>query len=158
MALLLRPAEEKDTSAAKACVVAAFERYVERLGEPPRPMLLDFVAEVSANRVWVAEDDARVVGAIIQYETERGFYVDVVAVLPEMQGKGVGRALLVYAEQEAQRRGYNSLYLCTNSKMTENLALYPRAGYVEYERKRDDGNERVFYSKTLRSNEPRSAA
>jgi GNAT superfamily N-acetyltransferase len=119
------------------------------MGEPPRPMLLDFAAEVGADRVWVAEEGARIVGAIVQYETERGFYIDVVAVLPDMQGKGVGRALLIFAEQEARRRRYDSVYLCTNAKMTENLVLYPKIGYRECGRQQVGANERVFYSKAL---------
>jgi GNAT superfamily N-acetyltransferase len=130
-------------------VITAFEHYVERIGKQPAPMLLDFAAEIEANHVWVAEEEMRVVGAIVQYETESGFYIDTVAALPSEQGKGVGRALLTFAEEEARRRGYNSIYLCTNSKMTENQVLYPRIGYVEYERKYEAGYDRVFYSKAL---------
>jgi GNAT superfamily N-acetyltransferase len=149
MALITRPAVEEDTSAVKACVVAAFEHYIERIGKPPGPMLLDFAAEIQAGHVWVAEEDTRIAGAIVQYETESGFYIDTVAALPSLQGKGVGRALLTFAKDEARRRGYNSIYLCTNSKMTENQVFYPRIGYVEYDRKHDGGYDRVFYAKGL---------
>jgi GrpB-like predicted nucleotidyltransferase (UPF0157 family) len=61
----------------------------------------------------------------------------------------VGRALLVFAEREAARRGFDSLYLCTNSKMFENQVLYPKVGYVEYARKRLDGFDRIYYRKPL---------
>jgi len=149
MTLTIRPAVEQDASAVKACVVAAFERYIERIGKPPGPMLLDFLSEIQAGRVWVAQEESRIVGTIVQYETEHGFYIDTVAALPAKQGKGVGRALLTFAEDEARRRGYTSIYLCTNSKMTENQVFYPRIGYVEYERKHDGGYDRVFYAKAL---------
>jgi len=149
MSISVRPAGEADAIAAKACVLAAFERYVERIGQPPRPMLLDFSVEIQAGRVWVAEESSSIVGVIVQYETEQGFYVDTVAAQPPMQGRGIGRALLVFAEAEARRRGYESIYLCTNSKMTENQVFYPRIGYVEYERKREAGYDRVFYRKAL---------
>jgi len=142
----------------KACIVAAFEYYIERIGTPPRPMLLDYVTEIRAGHVWIAEKDTQAVGAIVQYETQRGFYIDAVATLPKMRGKGIGRALLVFAEDEAMRRGYKSIYLCTNSKMTENQILYPRIGYVEYERKREDSYDRVFYEKTLPPANAASAA
>jgi hypothetical protein len=33
--------------------------------------------------------------------------------------------------------------------MTENLALYPRLGYIEAERCTDNGFERVFFAKRL---------
>jgi ribosomal protein S18 acetylase RimI-like enzyme len=86
---------------------------------------------------------------IVQYETELGFYIEAVAVLPHLQGSGVGKALLQFAEQEAMRRGYESVYLVTNVKMTENQALYQRIGYVEYARKFDGGYDKVFYRKPL---------
>ncbi len=77
---------------------------------------------------------------------------------PESQGTGVGRALLEFAEQEAQRRGYTSIYLCTNSKMTENQVFYPRIGYVERERKTEAGYDRVFYVKSLAGTESKGVA
>ena len=132
------------------CVTAAFSPYVERIGNPPAPMLLDFPAVIAAGQTWLAELELRVVGVLVQYETEQGFYIDTVAVLPALQGRGVGRALLEFAEDEARRRGYRSLYLCTNAKMTENQVLYPKIGYVEYERKVDQGYDRIFYRKELR--------
>jgi ribosomal protein S18 acetylase RimI-like enzyme len=145
----VRPAAPADAAGVRACVVSAFEHYVERIGKPPAPMLLDFDAEIRANRVWVVSGDSGIIGALVQYETDLGFYIDTVAVSPSSQGKGVGRALLELAEREALGRGYRSIYLCTNSKMTENQALYPRLGYVEYERKNEAGYDRVFYRKEL---------
>ena len=145
----VRLARSEDTAAVRACVIAAFEHYIERIGKPPGPMLLDFEEETRASHVWVATADDRIVGVLVQYETDLGFYIDTVAALPSVQGTGVGRELLVFAEREAMRHGYDSLYLCTNSKMTENQAFYPRIGYVEYERKQEAGFDRVFYRKHL---------
>ena len=146
----VRSATATDADAVAACVNSAFSRYIERIGKPPAPMLLDFPAVIAENKVWVAEIAGIVAGVLIQYETESGFYIDTVAVLPEWHGKGVGRTLLVFAEEEALRRGYRSLYLCTNAKMTENQVLYPKIGYVEYERKIDQGYDRIFYRKQLK--------
>ena len=154
----VRPALEEDINAVKACVMAAFEHYIERIGKRPGPMLLDFLAEIQARHVWVVQEGQEIVGAIVQYETEHGFYIDTVAALPASQGKGVGRLLLTFAENEARRRGYNSIYLCTNSKMTENQVFYPRIGYIEYERKHEAGYERIFYAKPLVSESASSAA
>lgn len=145
----VRLAVPADAPGVRSCVVAAFEHYVERIGKPPAPMLLDFDAEIQAGHVWLISGDAGVVGALVQYQTDLGFYIDTVAVVPSSQGTGTGRALLEFAEEEARRRGYQSIYLCTNSKMTENQAFYPRIGYVEYERKNEAGFDRVFYRKDL---------
>ena len=148
-AISVRAAHGGDAPAAAACVNAAFEPYVERIGKPPAPMLSDYVALAAEGKVWVAERDGRVVGVLVQYETEDGFYIDTVAALPEMHGTGVGRALLQFAEGEARARGFESIYLCTNSRMMENQVFYPRIGYVEYDRRAQSGYERVFYRKRL---------
>jgi hypothetical protein len=66
--------------------------------------------------------------------------------------------MLIAAEDEACRRGYSSIYLCTNSKMTENLSFYPRIGYVEYERKHEGGYDRVFFAKAIASSQTQSKA
>ncbi len=145
----LRQAVAQDTDAVAGCVKTAFSIYVELIGRPPAPMLLDFPAVIAAGWAWVAELDGRVVGALIQYETGEGFYIDTVAVLPAFQGRKVGRALLVFAEGEARRRGFHSIYLCTNVKMTANQVLYPKIGYVKYERKQDQGYDRIYYRKQL---------
>ena len=112
-------------------------------------MLADFPKLIAAGQVWVAEVNGQVAGVLVQYETQEGFYIDTVAALPALQGTGLGRALLVFAEGEAKQRGFRSLYLCTNVKMTENQLLYPKIGYVEYARKLDQGYDRVFYRKQL---------
>ena len=73
---LIRAATANDAAPAKFCVVSAFHQYIERIGKEPAPMLLDFSAQVEARHVWVAESDTAVVGVLVQYETELGFYID----------------------------------------------------------------------------------
>lgn len=146
---IVRLANASDAEAVASCVRAAFTPYIDRIGKPPVPMLADFPALIAAGQVWVAEMGNQVAGVLVQYETEEGFYIDTVAVLPVLQGSGVGRALLVFAEDEAKRRGYQSIYLCTNIKMTENQVFYPKIGYVKYERRLDQGYDRIFYRKQL---------
>jgi GNAT superfamily N-acetyltransferase len=146
---VIRAAGPADADAARACVVAAFEPYIVRIGKPPAPMLLDFPASIAAGRVWVAERDAQVDGVLVQYETPDGFYIDTVASSPRARGTGVGRALLLFAEAEARRRGYASIYLATNSKMVENQRLYSKVGYVQYDRQPVAGYDRLFYRKPL---------
>jgi len=148
---LIRLATEKDAKEVKDCITAAFELYVERIGRPPVPMLLDIPAAIEAKQVWVADWDGIIVGVLVQYVTEDGFYIDTVAVHPTYQRTGIGKALLQFAEREAVRRGFDSIYLCTHVKMTENQLLYPKIGYVETERKIDEGHERVYYRKQLTS-------
>ena len=141
---IVRLAVADDAQAARACVLAAFEPYIARIGKSPAPMLLDYPTLVATRCVWVAELASQVEGVLVQYETRDGFYVDTVAVNPKVRGTGAGRALLEFAEKEAVRRGFTSVYLCTNSKMTENQMLYPKIGYIEYDRRSEAGYDRIF--------------
>jgi hypothetical protein len=54
-----------------------------------------------------------------------------------------------YAEDFAKCQGRNALILYTNVVMVENLALYPKMGFVETERRTEEGFERVYFRKEL---------
>jgi putative acetyltransferase len=51
------------------------------------------------------------------------------AVLPEMQGRGVGRRLLAEAIAWAQQQGAKRLYLESNHVLTPALRLYESVGF-----------------------------
>ena len=112
-------------------------------------MLQDYSAVISKEIVFVAATGDLVVGVLVLSNTDDGFLIENVAVLPRLTSRGIGKLLLMHAEQEAKARGFNSIYLYTNEKMTENLALYAKIGYVEYERRQESGFRRVFMRKAL---------
>jgi ribosomal protein S18 acetylase RimI-like enzyme len=131
----LRPATEADVPRLAELVDAAYRHYVERIGARPRPMNDDYADVVREFQVTVAERGGEVIGLVALGVTDEGFVVDNIAVDPRHQGTGVGRALLEYAEAEARRAGFDSIYLYTHETMSENLDLYRRIGYVEYDRR-----------------------
>lgn len=150
----LRPAAAADAERLRAIARAAYAVYVDRLGgREPRPMVDDYAALVvsPAHDVLVAERDGVIAGLVVLAIDEEGFLVDNLAVDPAQQGTGVGRALLERAEQEARRAGFDSLYLYTHERMTENVALYERIGYVEYDRRGHggDADQLVYLRKRL---------
>ena len=104
----------------------------------------DYTEVVRSARVTVAERDGGIVGLVVLRISDEGFLVDNVAVDPSHQGEGVGRALLEHAEDAARGAGFDSIYLYTHERMSENLALYSRIGYVEYDR-RLHGEARIVY-------------
>jgi ribosomal protein S18 acetylase RimI-like enzyme len=140
----LRRATAADVATLASLVQAAYGDYVERLGGPPRPMLDDYAEHVRAQRVTVAERDGEILGLLVLGLDDEGFFVDNVAVSPSHQGTGVGKALLQHAETAARDAGFDSIYLYTHERMVENLALYSRIGYVEYDR-RPHGTARIVY-------------
>ena len=112
-------------------------------------MLNDYAEVIRERQVTVAESGGSVVGVLVLDETADGFLLENVAVDPGQKGKGLGRALLELAEADAKRAGFDSIYLYTHEKMTENPALYARIGYVEYDRRVEAGLARVYMRKNL---------
>jgi ribosomal protein S18 acetylase RimI-like enzyme len=146
----LRPATIEDVPRLTELVQAAYGHYVERLGGPPRPLTDDYSQVVRNSPVTVAELDGEIAGLIVLGVNAEGFLVDNVAVDPSHQGTGVGRALLEHAEAAARRAGFDSIYLYTHEKMTENLSLYARIGYIEYDRRPHGDDHLVYLRKSLR--------
>lgn len=131
-------------------VNAAYGHYVARIGGLPGPMRTDYRQVISERAVTVAvAPGGSVAGLIVLDETPDGFLIENVAVHPSHQGRGLGRVLLAHAEAVASDAGFSSTYLYTHEKMTENLLLYQRLGYVEYDRRSEVGFPLVFLRKQL---------
>ena len=144
-----RPARAADVPILVRCARAAYARYVERIGREPAPMHDDFAALVVAGRVRVIERDGAVAGYAVAFERDGAMHLQNVAVFPERAGEGLGRRLIASVEDDARRLGCRAVDLYTNAAMRENLALYPRLGYVEFDRRREDGFDRVYFEKAL---------
>jgi ribosomal protein S18 acetylase RimI-like enzyme len=147
--LSFRAARDSDAPAIASLVEAAYGHYVERIGFPPRPMQDDYTQVIGNSEVTVAEDEAAIIGVIVLSTDEEGFFIDNVAVHPSQHGRGLGRALLEFGEAEARRAGFDSIYLYTHEKMTENIALYTRIGYEEFDRRPQHGFSLVYMRKPL---------
>jgi GNAT superfamily N-acetyltransferase len=143
----LRPAQPTDAEAITACVDAAYRPYIERVGRKLGPMLEDYSKVICERQVTVAEVNGTIAAVLVLAVTSEGFLLDNVAVQP--QHRGIGKALLKYAESEARRQGFGSIYLYTHEKMTENQTLYLKIGYVEYDRRLENGFPRVYMRKNL---------
>jgi predicted N-acetyltransferase YhbS len=146
----IRPATPADAQGATGVVREAFEVYVERMGGlEPWPMTLDYAALIEAGDTWVAQDDGEVVGVLVLEPHEDHLLLEIVAVAPSVQGSGVGTLLLDLADSETRSRSLGEVRLFTNALMTENLAYYPRHGYVETHRDQVGPFHRVFFVKRL---------
>lgn len=107
----------------------------------------DYAAKVAAGLVSIAEQAGHLVGLIVVVANHEFLMVENIAVDPDVQGRGVGRALLAHADDIAGELGVEEIRLYTNAAMTENLAFYPRLGYHETGRRSEDGYDRVFFAK-----------
>ncbi len=112
-------------------------------------MRQDYTTLVNVGHVWVAERDDAVVGLLVLKLEPDHLLLDNIAVSPNAQGTGVGAQLLNFAEARAHEHGRTEVRLYTNEVMTENIAYYPRHGFVETHRATDHGYRRVFFTKHL---------
>lgn len=146
---MIRPARADEVGWVAETVAAAFGRYVARIGRKPAPMTADHAALVAAGEVNILESAGARLGLIVLRVAPDHLFVDIVAVAPAAQHRGIGRQLMRFAEEEAARLGLPALRLYTNAKMTENLRFYPGLGYRQTETRREDGFDRVNFEKRL---------
>jgi ribosomal protein S18 acetylase RimI-like enzyme len=145
----IRPAVISDLNAMTRIVADAYTKYVGRIGKAPGPMLDDYVAHIRNHAAWVIECDGMVAGLIVQLPKDDHLLLDNVAVDPARHRRGIGRALMRFAEREGSRRGYSELRLYTHVTMTENLAMYAALGWQETGRGEQAGYQRVFFRKPV---------
>ena len=145
----VRPAEPEESGVVGDLVRASYSKYVERIGKEPAPMLEDYDALIRAGEVWVWDEGGEVLGVLVMRSADDHLFVDNVAVAPGHQGRGLGRELLAFAEERAEREGLPEVRLYTNEKMHENLAVYAKLGFEETGRGVDGGYRRVFMRKRL---------
>ncbi|MEC8668763.1 MAG: GNAT family N-acetyltransferase [Pseudomonadota bacterium] len=147
---MIRPATLDDLPLLRDCAVQAFSGYRLDMGQDPAPMHADYAALVEAGDVHVVETGDGSFQGFIAYHAEAGaMHLDIVALLPEAAGQGLGRKLIEHCEKAARADGLETVKLYTNVKMQANLTLYPRLGYVETARQSEDGFDRVYFEKRL---------
>jgi GNAT superfamily N-acetyltransferase len=96
---------------------------------------------------WAARVDGRLVGAIRVRHTPDLLLIGRIAIAPDMQGHGVGRALLQAAEQSTSAP---QAELFTGSLSEANIRLYEDCGYEISDRvAQGDGTSQVYMRKVL---------
>lgn len=144
---MIRPAVPADRTAVEDVVRAAYTPWIEVIGVPPGPMTADYAELIAAGRVWVLDP---VEGLIVLVPEDDVLLVENVAVSPAAQGRGLGRRLLAFAEDQARALGLAALRLYTHEKMTANIARYERSGYRVTGRENvGDGHHLVHMRKQL---------
>ena len=145
----IRIATLRDLPDIERIVAQAYGHYVARIGATPGPMLDDYPARIAQGVVHVLWVRDTVQAVLVLIQEADCLLLDNIAVAPQAQGKGYGRDLMQFAEHVARRAGYASIRLYTQEKMTENIAIYKRYGYVKTHRAEEIGLKRVFMKKAL---------
>lgn len=150
--ITIRRAAQGDAAAVTACTMAAYGKYVERLGRAPEPMTTDYAEVIEDHQVWVAVSHGTCLAILVLMPRMDHMLVYSVAVHPEHQGRGLGRKLMALAEAEARRQNLDELRLYTNERMAENIVFYAHLGYRETERRahpKHKSSTLVFMSKRV---------
>lgn len=155
----IRPGKVEESDALQSLVASAFLDYVRGVGrEWPGPY--DWMEDrLSAGEIFVAEEEGTLLGmmAISQDRDESKLTLDLLAVDPNLQGKGIGRALAAEAEDMARCAGYKTMHLHTVAKYEHLVKLYESLGFEVTHTgprlKGDDGFPRAFMKKALNTKE-----
>ena len=140
---LIRPAGDSDLAFVTDCTRAAYQKYVERLGRQPQPVIRDYRDAIAEGLVWVLEDAGTAAGLLVLTPEPDCLLIYSIAVDPTRQGRGHGQRLMRFAEAEARRQGLARVRLYTNEHMSENVGFYRSLGYRETHREPFKGTQTV---------------
>lgn len=151
MEMRVRAADRADLGFIETCAEAAYGPYEAEIGIRPAPLDADYGALVAAGSVHVISFGDEPQGFIVLSpgDTSNALLIENVAVMPNAQGRGIGRRLLAFAEARARALGLSRMTLYTHGRMTRNIQLYRRLGYGIAERRHEDGFDRVYMYKDV---------
>jgi ribosomal protein S18 acetylase RimI-like enzyme len=148
--LNIQRATDDESPAVAALVNAAYSKWIEVIGRKPMPMLADYDALIARQCVYCAREGLVLVGVIVLWPADDSLYIDNIAVASKQQGRGVGDALLAFAEQQASALNLSRMTLLTHEKMLYNQDYYRKHGYTELRRETfPDGRSAVWMEKQL---------
>ncbi len=102
---------------------------------PPLTESLDALgADLGSGPALKAMLGSRIVGTVRCRQEGEVLHVGRLAVAPDQQGRGLGRVLLLAAEQLGGPGVVRTFALFTGARSEANLRLYQRCGYVEVRR------------------------
>jgi ribosomal protein S18 acetylase RimI-like enzyme len=126
----LRRATRDDLPAVTALQRAAYAKNRVLLGVEPLPLLADYAQVFSDYEVYLAEREGALDGVLILEPRPDDLLIWSVATAPAAQGRGVGNAMLAFAETRARELGRTCIRLYTGQPLTFNIAWYTRHGYA----------------------------
>jgi len=83
--------------------------------------------------IWLARLDGEIVGTGVLFcEGEGSYEIAKMAVRPDIRGKGIGKKILAMLIQRFRERDGKRLWLQTNSRLQNAIALYRSFGFVDF--------------------------
>lgn len=151
MGLTIRVGRMDDLPEVYQIVREAYSPYVSRIGREPASMTTDFSPAIEGGELFVAESDGTLVAVMLLRSQTARLEISSVAVRRGQQRRGIGAALLAFAEERARTQKVRQLSLYTNAALDELVEYYCQCGFVARERRMDHGFDRVFMTKDVLS-------
>ena len=128
-----RLAEAADAEAIAEVLKAAFgvyrENYTPEAFEAVTPKPEKILTRFAEGPQWVAEIDGNVVGTASVKTDPEGLYLRSMAVMPDVQGKGVGHVLLQAVNEYADSSGHERIFLHTTYFVPGAGEMYAKHGF-----------------------------
>lgn len=131
--LTVRLAAREEVGALPLMQVAAGNLFraldMALVADGPTPEVAVFAQAQQAGRLLVALDEGKVVGFVRLEVLDAALHVEQVTVSPEHGGRGIGRRLMLAAEELARERGYHRMTLTTFRDVPFNGPFYESLGW-----------------------------
>jgi GNAT superfamily N-acetyltransferase len=145
-----RIAGPTDVETIRQIVMAAYAKWVPLINREPLPMVADYGEAIRMHRFDLLELDGKIVGLIETSPKEDHVWIENIAVRPDQQRNGFGKALIAKAEQLAMDANLSELRLLTNAAFESNIQLYEKTGFAVDRKVPFMGGITVYMSKRLK--------
>lgn len=143
----ISPAREEQLEAAFSVIVRSRDALDARgilQWDPAYPDRLFLQQSIADGSLFILADEEGIQGVVVLNETQlpewstaawqdrdgRALVIHALAITPECQGRGYGRALMRFSEALARARGYTSTRLDAFSGNENTVRFYERDGYI----------------------------
>ena len=135
--VIIKRAEKEDVEEILALQYLAYQSEAELLKNPDIPPLTQTLDDASAEYdkgifLKAVDSFGKIIGSARWFEEDGTVYIGKLMVLPEMQGRGIGSALLDAVEKMQPAKRYE---LFTSNKSEQNIELYEKHGYERFKEK-----------------------
>lgn len=140
-----RPADFDDWDGLLALLRGSFAYMDGRIDPPSSLHAFDakkLAAKAAEEDVVLAFVDGQLAGCLFAAPRGEALYLGKIAVKPGLQGRGIARRMVEFAEAGARARGFTALELQARIELTENHRTFQALGFVKTGEGRHPGYDR----------------
>jgi ribosomal protein S18 acetylase RimI-like enzyme len=93
--------------------------------------LLRAIIETPGSMILKYVEDGEIIGCVELRQEGDKFYLGMLTVKPNLQAKGIGKALMKASEEEAMKQNYHTIFMNVLSGRKELIDWYVRHGYYD---------------------------